>query len=124
MPKGCAEEATLTTTAGTEAPTVHILWINAGLSCDYNSASLTATEPASRRSRRALPGLPKVAVHWPLIDFECGDKGADTFIEWFFKAERRGELEPFVLIVEGLDPNEAIKSEGYWCGIGNNPDTR
>jgi hydrogenase small subunit len=71
----------------------------------------------------ALPGLPKVAVHWPLIDYECGpDKGADTFIEWFFKADR-GELEPFVLVIEGSIPNEAIKEEGYWCGFGNNPDT-
>ena len=49
----------------------------------------------------ALPGLPKVAVHWPLIDFESGpDKGADTFIENFFKAER-GELAP------GIVPRQA-----------------
>ena len=69
------------------------------------------------------PGLPKIAVHWPLIDFECGPVGgADDFIEWFFKADR-GELEPFVLVVEGSIPNEAIKSEGYWCGFGNNPET-
>ena len=27
----------MSTTAGTEAPTVHILWINAGLSCDGDS---------------------------------------------------------------------------------------
>ena len=62
-------------------------------------------------------------MHWPLIDFECGPVGgADDFIEWFFKADR-GELEPFVLVVEGSIPNEAIKSEGYWCGFGNNPET-
>ena len=70
-----------------------------------------------------MPGLPKIAVHWPLIDFECGPVGgADDFIEWFFKADR-GELEPFVLVVEGSIPNEAIKREGYWCGFGNNPET-
>jgi Ni,Fe-hydrogenase I small subunit len=34
-----------------------------------------------------------------------------------------GELDPFVLVVEGSIPNEAIKSEGYWCGFGNNPAT-
>ena len=39
---------------------------------------------------------------------------ADDFIEWFFKADR-GELEPFVLVVEGSIPNETIKSEGYWA---------
>ncbi|HEY0448626.1 hydrogenase expression protein HypE [Actinophytocola sp.] len=104
---------------------VHVLWINAGLSCDGDSVALTAaTQPSIEEIvLGALPGLPKVAVHWPLIDFESGpEQGADTFIEWFFKAER-GELEPFVLVVEGSIPNEAIKSEGYWCGFGNNPDT-
>ena len=71
----------MSTTAGTEAPTVHILWINAGLSCDGDSVALTAaTQPSIEEiALGALPGLPKIAVHWPLIDFECGpDKGADT----------------------------------------------
>ncbi len=79
-----------------EDPTVHILWINAGLSCDGDSVALTAaTQPTIEElALGALPGLPKVAVHWPLIDFECGPvQGADNFIEWFFKAER-GELDP------------------------------
>jgi len=41
-----------------------------------------------------VPGLPKIAVHWPLIDFECGpEQGADNFIEWWHKADR-GELDP------------------------------
>jgi hydrogenase small subunit len=110
-------------TAETEEAVVHILWINAGLSCDGDSVALTAaTQPSIEEIvLGALPGLPKIAVHWPLIDFECG-KGADTFIDWFYKAER-GELEPFVLVVEGSIPNEAIKEEGYWCGFGNNPET-
>ena len=113
----------------TEAPpdetVVHVLWINAGLSCDGDSVALTAaTQPSIEEiALGALPGLPKIAVHWPLIDFECGPVGgADDFIEWFFKADR-GELDPFVLVVEGSIPNEAIKREGYWCGFGNNPDT-
>jgi hypothetical protein len=108
-----------------EEPVVHILWINAGLSCDGDSVALTAaTQPSIEEIvLGALPGLPKIAVHWPLIDYECGpDKGADTFIEWFYQAER-GELEPFVLVVEGSIPNESIKSEGYWSGFGNNPAT-
>ena len=113
----------------TEAPpdetVIHILWINAGLSCDGDSVALTAaTQPSIEEiALGALPGLPKIAVHWPLIDFECGPVGgADDFLEWFFKADR-GELEPFVLVVEGSIPNEAIKKEGYWCGFGNNPET-
>jgi hydrogenase small subunit len=116
----------VTTFASHDDTTVHILWINAGLSCDGDSVALTAaTQPSIEEiALGALPGLPKVAVHWPLIDFESGpDKGADTFIEWFFRAER-GELDgPFVLVIEGSIPNEAIKPEGYWCGFGNNPET-
>ena len=95
----------------TDQAPVHILWINGGLSCDGDSVALTAaTQPSIEEIvLGALPGLPKIAVHWPLIDFECGpEQGADNFIEWWCKADR-GELEPFVLVVEGSIPNEAIK---------------
>src|ERR687892_1906654 len=113
--------------AGTEQEeaVVHILWINAGLSCDGDSVALTAaTQPSIEEiALGALPGLPKIAVHWPLIDFECGpEQGADTFIEWFHKADR-GELDPFVLVVEGSVANEKILTEGYFTGFGNNPET-
>ncbi len=112
-------------TQAAEDPVLHILWMNGGLGCDGDSVALTAaTQPSIEEIvLGALPGLPKVAVHWPLIDFECGpEQGADNFIEWWHKADR-GELDPFVLVVEGSIPNEAIKSEGYWCGFGNNPAT-
>src|SRR5260370_17635182 len=111
--------------AGAEESPVHILWMNGGLGCDGDSVALTAaTQPSIEEiALGALPGLPKVAVHWPLIDYECGpETGADNFIEWWHKADR-GELEPFVLVVEGSIPNEAIKKEGYWCGFGNNFET-
>src|SRR4051794_32697399 len=91
------------TSEAQEEPVIHILWINAGLSCDGDSVALTsATQPSIEEIvLGALPGLPKIAVHWPLIDFECGPmQGADTFIEWFYRADR-GELEPFVLVIEG-----------------------
>src|SRR2546423_11006883 len=106
-------------------PVVHILWMNGGLSCDGDSVALTAaTQPSIEEIvLGALPGLPNLAVHWPLIDYECGpQEGADTFIEWFYKGER-GEIDPFVLVVEGSIPNEAIKKEGYWSGFGNNFET-
>ena len=108
-----------------EQTLVHVLWINAGLSCDGDSVALTAaTQPSIEEiALGALPGLPNVAVHWPLIDFECGPAGgADDFLEWFWKADR-GELDPFVLVVEGSIPNEKLHEEGYWCGFGNDPAT-
>ena len=104
---------------------IHVLWMNGGLSCDGDSVALTAaTQPSIEEIvLGALPGLPKIAVHWPLIDFECGpEQGADNFMEWWHKADR-GELDPFVLIVEGSIPNEAIKPEGYWAAFGNDPAT-
>src|SRR4029079_11763884 len=97
--------------------TVHVLWINAGLSCDGDSVSLTAATLPSVEdiAMGAIPGLPKVVVHWPLVDYQVGD----DFMQWFWKADA-GELDPFVLVVEGSIPNEDIKAEGYWAGFGNN----
>lgn len=99
---------------------VHVLWLNAGLSCDGDSVSLTAaTQPSIEDiAMGVLPGIPKVQFHWPLVDYQVGDE----FLEWFFRAER-GEIDPFVLVVEGSIPNEEIKSEGYWAAFGNNPET-
>ncbi len=95
---------------------VHVLWMNAGLSCDGDSVALTAAmQPSIEEiALGALPGLPKVAFHWPLIDYDVGD----DFLSWWWKAAN-GELDPFVLVVEGSIPNEKIKSEGYWSGFGN-----
>src|ERR1700754_3147939 len=94
--------------APADEPPIHILWINAGLSCDGESVALTAaTQPSIEEiALGALPGLPQVSLHWPLLDFECGpEQGADSFIDWFWKAAR-GELDRFVLVVEGSIPNE------------------
>jgi hypothetical protein len=106
-------------------PLLHILWMNGGLSCDGDSVALTAaTQPSIEEIvLGALPGLPQIAMHWPLLDFECGpQRGQDSFIEWWHKADR-GELEPFILVVEGSMPDERNKSEGHWCGFGNDPET-
>ncbi len=40
----------------------------------------------------------------------------------FFTAGR-GELDPFVLVVEGSIPNEKIAGSGYFSGFGNKPGT-
>ena len=58
-----------TTAPETDETVVHILWINAGLSCDGDSVALTAaTQPSIEEiALGALPGLPKIAVHLSLI---------------------------------------------------------
>jgi len=108
-----------------DEPVVHLLWINAGLSCDGDSVALTAaTQPSIEEILLGgLPGLPRLDMHWPFLARECGpDGGSDSFIEWFHRADR-GELDPFMLVVEGSIPDESIKDEGYWCSFGNDPET-
>jgi hydrogenase small subunit len=54
-----------------------------------------------------IPGLPKVHLHNKVLAYETGDE----FMEWFYRAER-GELDPFVLVIEGSIPNENVSGEG------------
>ena len=35
----------------------------------------------------------------------------------------RGELDPFILVVEGSIPDETNKAEGYWATFGTDPVT-
>jgi hydrogenase small subunit len=102
-------------------PTVSVLWLPAGLSCDGDSVALTAATNPSVEDliSGALPGLPRVQFHWPLLDPSGG--GAE-FLSAFFKAER-GELDPFILVIEGSIPNESLSGEGYFSGFGNEPET-
>ncbi len=99
---------------------VHVIWMTAGLSCDGDTISITAASQPSIEDvlLGAIPGLPKVILHNPVLAYETDD----NFMDWWYKAER-GELDPFVLVVEGSIPNEKIKSEGYWAALGNDPAT-
>src|SRR5262249_10980728 len=99
---------------------VHIVWLTAGLSCDGDSVSVTAAEQPSIEDVLLgnMPGLPKVHLHNPVLAPEVGD----DFMKYFYMAEA-GELDPFVLVVEGSIPNEDIKAEGYWAAQGTDPET-
>ncbi|HEY7837601.1 MAG TPA: hydrogenase expression protein HypE [Terriglobales bacterium] len=121
-----AREATAPPPAGnspTAVPTdVHILWINAGLSCDGDSVSVTAATLPSIEDvvLQGLPGLPKVHMHNPVLATEVGEEFLAPF-----RAAARGELgAPYVLVVEGSIPNEKVKAEGYWAGWGEDLETR
>src|SRR5262249_6374664 len=59
------------------------------------------------------PGLPRVTLVNPVLAYENGAE----YLARFEKAAA-GELEPFVLVVEGSIPNEKIKSEGFWAAMG------
>src|SRR3981081_4349975 len=99
---------------------VHIPWITAGLGCDGDSVSITAaTQPSIEDVLLgAIPGLPKVHLHNPVLAYENGDE----VMKFWYLAEQ-GKLEPFMLGVEGSIPNEKIKSEGYWAALGTDAKT-
>src|ERR1700734_1769813 len=81
---------------------VHIVWITAGLGCDGDSVSITAaTQPSVEDVLLgAIPGLPAVHLHNPVLAYENGD----DFLKYWYLAEQ-GKLDPFVLVVEGSIPN-------------------
>jgi len=110
----------MTTKSGVEE--VHIIWMTGGLGCDGDTISITAAMQPSVEDvvSGAIPGLPKVHLHNPVLAYELG---GDSFMKWWYMAER-GEIEPFVLVVEGSIPNENIKAEGYWAAQGTDPETR
>ena len=95
---------------------VHIVWMTAGLGCDGDSVSITAaTQPSIEDViLGAIPGLPKVHLHNPVLAYENGDE----FMKfWYMAAE--GKLNPFVLVVEGSIPNEADQEGRLLGGDGN-----
>jgi len=100
---------------------VHILWITAGLGCDGDSVSITAASQPSIEdvALGAIPGLPKVHLHNPVLAYENGDE----FMKSFHQAAE-GELDNFVLVMEGSIPNEKISGEGYWAAMGTDPKTQ
>ena len=109
-----------------EEPVVHILWMNGGLGCDGDSVALTAaTQPSIEEIvLGALPGLPKVAVHWPLIDFECGpEQGADTFIEWWHQGRPR-RARPVRPRRRGVDPERGDQVRGLLVRVRQQPGDR
>ncbi|MFC3575070.1 hydrogenase expression protein HypE [Streptomyces yaanensis] len=101
---------------------VHILWISEGMSCDGDTISMTAAgQPGIEDVVLGLvPGLPKVNLHNKVLSPAMG--GEDFLAP--FRAAARGELEPFILVIEGSIPNQnIIEGDGYWTSFGNDPDT-
>ena len=104
----------------TEQITAHVIWMTTGLSCDGDSVGMTsATNPSLEDIiTGAIPGMPKVIVHNPVLAFEQGAE----FMQAWWDAEA-GKLDPFVLILEGSLPNEKLSGDGYFAAMGDNPDT-
>ncbi len=101
-------------------PEIHILWLTGGLSCDGDTISITAaTQPSIEDVLLgAIPGIPRVHLHNPVLSYENGD---EFMKNWFLADE--GKLGPFLLVVEGSIPNEKLAGEGYWAAFGNDNTT-
>ncbi|HEX6538463.1 MAG TPA: hydrogenase expression protein HypE [Candidatus Dormibacteraeota bacterium] len=105
---------------GKTGGSIHIFWV-AGMSCDGCSIALTgAANPSIERLLRgALPGLPRIVLHHPMLAF---DSGSD-FLEPFRRAAR-GELDdPYLLVVEGSATDDSRAGDGYWSALGSGSPT-
>ena len=89
---------------------VHIIWTTGGLSCEGDSVSITAASQPSIEDvvMGAIPGLPTVHLHNPVLAYQNGDE----FIDAWHEAES-GESENFVLVDEGSIPNEHPSGGGH-----------
>lgn len=94
---------------------VDVLWITAGLGCDGDTIAMTAaTQPSLEELvGGGFPGVPQLRLHNPVLSRENGDE----FMARFHIAAA-GNLDPFILVIEGSIPNEHNKAEGYWAGFG------
>jgi hydrogenase small subunit len=106
--------------ASSERQLVHIVWLTSGLGCDGDSVAMTsATSPSLEDLMQGvLPGMPRLAIYNPLLAYETGD----DFMRAFWSAAA-GELDPFVLVLEGSVPNEELSGEGSWAAFGTDPQT-
>ena len=64
---------------------MHILWITAGLGCDGDSIAITAATQPSLEDLvlGAIPGLPEVHLHHPVLAYENGDEFLES---WYLAA--------------------------------------
>jgi hydrogenase small subunit len=94
---------------------LEILWLTAGLGCDGDTIAMTGASLPSIEDilLGAIPGIPKVTLHNPVLAPEVGD----DFVRYFHLAAE-GKISNFILVVEGSIPNEKNKSEGYWAAFG------
>jgi hydrogenase small subunit len=101
-------------------PDMHVVWITAGLGCDGDSIAMTAATNPSIEDLvlGALPGVPRMRLHHPLLAYEVGDEFLASM-----RQAAAGELGEFILVVEGSIPNERNKTEGYWAAVGTDRST-
>jgi hydrogenase small subunit len=101
---------------------ISILWISEGMSCDGDTVSITASSQPSIESivLGLVPDIPTVHLYNKVLSPTLG---GEEFLAPF-RSAARGELTPFILVIEGSVPNQnIIDGDGYWTSFGNNLET-
>jgi len=99
---------------------IYLIWMVGG-SCDGCSVAVTgATHPRVEHLLAGIvPGLPRVELVHTVVSTEVGPEWTHNL----FMAER-GELDaPYVITWEGSIMDESIAGDGYWMGLGEDPQT-
>ncbi len=99
---------------------LHILWISEGMSCDGDSVAMTAAMQPSIEDvvLGLIPDIPRVHLHNKVLSPVAGDDLVAPF-----HAAARGELGPYIFVVEGSIPNEEVHPEGYFTSFGYDHET-
>jgi hydrogenase small subunit len=99
---------------------IYLIWMVGG-SCDGCTVAVSgATHPRVEHLLSGIiPGLPRVELIHTVVSVEVGPEWTHNL----FMAER-GELDaPYIICWEGSIMDESIAGEGYWMGLGEDPQT-
>ncbi|KYH38822.1 MAG: Ni,Fe-hydrogenase I small subunit [Candidatus Bathyarchaeota archaeon B23] len=98
-----------------EPEKIHVIWLS-GQACTGCTVSfLNATHPSVVDILTGfIPQAAGITLDYhQTIMLPWGEEALAAV-----EAAERGELAPFVLVVEGAVPDEGKAGEGYWCAIG------
>ncbi|MGH3848137.1 MAG: hydrogenase expression protein HypE [Pseudonocardiaceae bacterium] len=99
---------------------IYLIWMVGG-SCDGCTVAVAgATHPRVEHLLAGIiPGLPRVELIHTVVSVEVGPEWTHNL----FMADR-GELDaPYVICWEGSIMDESLAGEGYWMGLGEDPQT-
>jgi hydrogenase small subunit len=99
---------------------VYLIWL-VGASCDGCTVAVSgATHPRVEHLMAGIiPGLPRVEIIHTVLSVESGPE----WVHNLFMAEA-GELDaPYVITWEGSVMDETLSGDGYWMGLGEDPET-
>ena len=126
--RAAAEDIEKSITQG-EQPALHIVWVQ-GQACSGCTVSLlNSTDPSivdvligqvEELSPVVLDYHPTIMPQWGVehLKSETSESVKGWSAVSILRKAERGELGPYVLVVEGAVPDETLAGSGRWCTIG------